>query len=211
MSLAKLTDSAVAALLDKLFGNTDFTPPATFYIALTSGGTELSGSGYARVAVTNNTTNFANTASRQKLLQQIESFAAATANWSNVDGWALYDASTNGTAWVSGDTADLPILCIGDASADTLTSSSHGLTANQAVRVEAPTGGTLPTGLAASTTYYVINPTTNTFQLSATQGGSAIDLTAAGLAWVALWYGKTGIVQTDVVQFPANTIKIKIS
>ncbi len=211
MALAKLTDSAVAALLDHLFGATNMTRPATFYLALTSAGVELTGNGYARVAITNNTTNFANTSSRQKLLQVAQAFAAATANWSTVDGWALYDASTNGTAWVSGDMADLPVLAIGDASADTLTSSSHGFTVNQAVRVEAPTGQSLPAGLSASTSYYVVNPTTNTFQLSATQGGSAIDLTVAGAAWVALWYGKSGIAQTDVVQFPANAVKIKIS
>lgn len=35
------------------------------------------------------------------------------------------------------------------------------------------TSGALPTGLAVGTTYYVINQATNTFQLSATPGGSA--------------------------------------
>jgi hypothetical protein len=52
-------------LLGLVFGGTAYTPPATLYCALfnvtptaAGGGTEVSGSGYARVAVTNNTTNF---------------------------------------------------------------------------------------------------------------------------------------------------------
>jgi len=36
------------------------------------------------------------------------------------------------------------------------------------------TTGALPTGLTAGTTYYVVNPAANTFQLAATPGGSAI-------------------------------------
>lgn len=208
MSFPKLSDSAVATLLDSMFGSGS---PATLYIALTSGGVELSGSGYARLAITNNSTNFPATSSRLKQLHVAAAFAAATANWSNVDGWAVYSVATNGTAIISGDTVGLPVEALGDASADTLTSSSHPFTANQAVRVEAPTGLSLPTPLAAATTYYVVTPTTNNFQVSATQGGAAIDITAAGVALVGLWYGKTGIVQTDVVQIPADAISVKIS
>ena len=37
------------------------------------------------------------------------------------------------------------------------------------------TTGALPTGLAIATTYYIVNATTNTFQLSATLGGAAIN------------------------------------
>jgi hypothetical protein len=39
--------------------------------------------------------------------------------------------------------------------------------------------GSLPTGFSASTTYYVINPTSTTIQLSATSGGSAITPTSS--------------------------------
>jgi hypothetical protein len=61
---------------------------------------------------------------------------------------------------------------------DLLTKAGHGLAA--ATKVRFTTTGGLPTGLAAATTYYVINPTTNTFQVSATLGGAAIDITSVG-------------------------------
>lgn len=59
----------------------------------------------------------------------------------------------------------------------------HGLEANSPV-VFTPTGGTLPTGLTAGTTYYVRSSglTPTTFSVSATPGGAAIATTAAGTA-----------------------------
>lgn len=54
-----------------------------------------------------------------------------------------------------------------------LTLSSHGFPANAPVVLS--TTGALPTGLTAGTTYYVVAPTTNTFQLAATKGGTAIN------------------------------------
>lgn len=42
------------------------------------------------------------------------------------------------------------------------------------------TAGTLPTGLVAGTTYYVVDAATDAFSVSATVAGSAIDTTGAG-------------------------------
>ena len=44
--------------------------------------------------------------------------------------------------------------------------------------VEFSTTGALPTAIAAGTEYYVVNVDTNTFQISATSGGTAINTTA---------------------------------
>jgi hypothetical protein len=63
------------------------------------------------------------------------------------------------------------------ASADTITSPAHGYAATQKVVFY---GGTVPGGLTEGTVVYVINPTTDTFQVSLTSGGSAIDITSAG-------------------------------
>jgi hypothetical protein len=41
-------------------------------------------------------------------------------------------------------------------------------------------GGTAPGGLTAGTTYFVVGSTTDKFQVAATSGGSAIDLTSQG-------------------------------
>lgn len=64
------------------------------------------------------------------------------------------------------------------ASGATLSSTAHNLQNGQKVWVSST--GTLPTGLAAATVYFIVNRTTDTFQLSATSGGSAITTTGAG-------------------------------
>jgi len=56
-----------------------------------------------------------------------------------------------------------------------ITSASHGYLANDPVILV--TTGALPTGLVAGTVYFVRNPTTNTFELSATTGGASISTT----------------------------------
>lgn len=52
-----------------------------------------------------------------------------------------------------------------------------GHTLQNGDQVVLTTSGALPTGLTAGTTYFVINQATNTFQLSVTAGGSAINTT----------------------------------
>lgn len=60
------------------------------------------------------------------------------------------------------------------ASPGVLTKVAHGLSLDQRVSLE--TTGALPTGLAADTIYFVKTiPTADTFTLSATQGGAAIN------------------------------------
>lgn len=60
-----------------------------------------------------------------------------------------------------------------------VTWTSHGLVANDPIRFT--TTGGLPTGLLTGTTYYVVGAsiTTNTFQLSATPSGAAINTTGS--------------------------------
>jgi hypothetical protein len=66
------------------------------------------------------------------------------------------------------------------ASTEILTLDGHGLTTNDPVTFRAESGGSLPTGLSAGTTYYAIRLTDSTFQVSATVDGSAVNLTTAG-------------------------------
>ncbi|PDT55033.1 MULTISPECIES: hypothetical protein [Sinorhizobium] len=56
-----------------------------------------------------------------------------------------------------------------------ITWASHGLAAGTPVKFS--TTGALPTGLVAGTTYYVVNPNANDFQVAATPGGAAINTT----------------------------------
>lgn len=99
-------------ILDKVFGRTDFTPAATLYLALYSvvpnsdgsGGTELTGGGYARTAVTNNTTNFPNASARQKLNGLAFDFAndGSAGDWLPAVAWKLLDASSGGNVYTFG-------------------------------------------------------------------------------------------------------------
>lgn len=66
-------------------------------------------------------------------------------------------------------------------SSSDLTSNAHGLLAGQPVTFS-NTGGALPAGLTAGTTYFVLPTglTENVFRVAATVGGSAIATTSAG-------------------------------
>lgn len=95
-------------LVSLLFSNTTYSIPTTYYVALFStaptqagGGTELTGGSYARVAVTNNTTNFVASGSQPASGYQMVNgtaiqFPTATANWSTAVAAGIYDASSGG-------------------------------------------------------------------------------------------------------------------
>ena len=73
--------------------------------------------------------------------------------------------------------SDNPVPVTASSTTDAFTATAHGFVEGDVVQV----GGTTPPGgTTVATDYYVINPTTNTFQLAATPGGTAIDLTSAG-------------------------------
>ena len=64
------------------------------------------------------------------------------------------------------------------AGTDVCTSAGHTLSDGDTVTLSSTT--TLPGGLAVDTTYYIIDSATNTFKLSTTLGGSAVDITDTG-------------------------------
>jgi|GEM_PF-473423 len=70
-------------------------------------------------------------------------------------------------------------------SANTITSVAHGLPVNATINVSATT--TLPTGLSANTVYYVVNPTTDTFQVALTLGGSPVTITSGSGSGTFNW------------------------
>lgn len=112
------SDYLEKALLDQVFGGTPWTPPATLYFALFTDTntttqrdantvTEVStvGTGYARVGVTNNSTNFpastGTTATKTVAADVI--FPAATSSWGTVNAFGVYDAPTGGNLLSWGD------------------------------------------------------------------------------------------------------------
>jgi hypothetical protein len=100
-------------LLDAVLG-AGYTKPSTVYIALYSaaptgagGGTELTGNGYARASVTNNSTNWPNASSSIKTTGAAFTFTTATGAWDTATHWGIFDASTSGNLlfWGSLDTS----------------------------------------------------------------------------------------------------------
>lgn len=201
-------------LLDHVLGGGDYSRPATVYLALftaaptdSGGGTEVAAGDYARKAITNNNTNWPAASSGSKSLGVLQEFAAAEADWGTIVAFGIFDASTSGNllywGWLGNDAGHVFTATV----ADVLTSPSHGFSNDDQVRVMAVPGATLPTGLSAGTTYFVISVSGDTFSLSATQGGSAVNITASGAGLVAKIAAK--IVNTgDIARFPISSLII---
>lgn len=91
-------------LLDHVFGAAAYTAPATIYVALFTadpddagaGGTECAAGDYARLAVTNNATNFPAASAGAKANGTDFEFPQASSSWGTITFVGLYDASTSG-------------------------------------------------------------------------------------------------------------------
>jgi len=128
------------------------------------------------------------------------------------------DNTYTGTTTVSAGTllagADVALMTISNATVtanptlDTLTLAAHPLVAGDKV---AFTGGTTPTGTLFGVTYFVVNATVDTFQLSTTEGGDAIDLTAAGTTPALSRVGAFGSASSDIVLGDATTAAENLS
>lgn len=127
------SDYACNALLDAQYGDGS---PATLYCAVStttpvSAGTnftEPSGNGYARVAVTNNATNFPNASSKTKNNGTDITFPTATGSWGTITWAGWYDASSGGNLLAAGPLTSSKTIGTGD----TLKfSASTGFTATE--------------------------------------------------------------------------------
>lgn len=91
--------------------------------------------------------------------------------------WSAVSAGTFlGWAPINGGSID-GVATVADTG-DVLTSYGHGLVNTDRVYVQQVTGQALPGGLSASTLYFVVGATTDTFQLSLTSGGAAVAITS---------------------------------
>lgn len=105
-------------------------------------------------------------------------------------GLGLWSASTAGTyyGWIplNGTAKAVGAVDTAAVTSDLINSPVHGLSAGDRVILSPVMGGSLPTGLAATSAYYVLAAglTTDAFALSTTAGGSAVNITGAGqLFW----------------------------
>lgn len=95
---------------------------------------------------------------------------ASTGNTSNYRGYAPINGTTV-RGFFSVDTA---------LANDQFLSPGHGLANGDRVMLFNVLGTALPTGVTEGTVYFVVNVATDTFKVSTTSGGAAVDLTAVG-------------------------------
>lgn len=106
--MANMSDYLEGEIIKYWFQNngTAAAKPTTVYVALytvlptdaSASGTEVTGGSYARVAVTNNSTNWPGPTTNNGTVTNgaAITFPAPTANWGTVVGMAIYDAATVG-------------------------------------------------------------------------------------------------------------------
>lgn len=132
-----------------------------------TGGNEIFGTGYGRQAVV-----FGSASAGVRQLGSGINFtipSGSTVRWMGL--W-------NNTTFVGyAPNAGIPMEFQCDPSTDVIRCPTHGFVDTNKVVFF---GDTVPGGLVEGTIYYVIAATADTFKVSASSGGSAIDLTSAG-------------------------------
>ena len=96
-------------------------------------------------------------------------FNALTGNTNNYLGYAPLNGTTRGFASTD------PTL-----TNDQFFSVAHGLVDGDRVQLFNVFAETAPTGITEGTVYFVVSSATNTFKVSTTSGGAAVDITALG-------------------------------
>lgn len=102
-----VTNYASAKILDKSFGNVDYTPPTNYYMGLSttpisssgSNATEPTGGSYARVLVANNKTYFGYASNAIITNGCAIIFPTSGSSWGTITHVGLWDASTSGSVW----------------------------------------------------------------------------------------------------------------
>ncbi len=95
-----------------------------------------------------------------------------------------------------------------NATTDVITTDSvHDYILNTKVRVDAVSGSTLPTPLAAGTDYYVRDASGSDLKLSLTYGGSAINITSAGTGSFTI----TDVALDNKIRDVANYIRKEVA
>jgi hypothetical protein len=98
-------------------------------------------------------------------------FNASTGNTNNYKGYIPFGGASALKGFFSVDTT---------LTNDTLFSRAHGMSDGDRVILYNVFSETLPTGVTEGTVYFVVNSTTDSFKVSTTSGGAAVDITGVG-------------------------------
>ena len=143
------------------------------------GVTETSGGSYARQAIT-----WAAAASGARSSSATLTIPIAAGK--TIQAVGVWDALSAGTAQGFFQIGSTLRGAATVTTGDTFTSVGHGLTTDDRVFFSTVAGDALPTGLSATTLYFVraTGLTADAFTVATTSGGAAVDVTAAGeVAW----------------------------
>jgi hypothetical protein len=149
--------------------------------------TEANYTGYGtRPAITFGTaTNTSPVGGRQRANSATVTLPQNTGSAQTVIGWGLWDADTAGTlrGFYPFDSGSA-VVGVAETAGEDIYAAAHGFTAGQRVYVLQTAGSVMPGNLSANTMLWVISAglTTNSFRVSTTEGGSAVDITSWGSA-----------------------------
>lgn len=121
----------------------------------------------------------------------------------------LWDADTSGTFYGMvplGSTAALFVTAI--ASTDTFHSPAHGLSNGDQIAIRIIPGQSMPTGLNEGAIYYVIGSTTDSFQVSTSEGGSLQSFSTSATLLVQDVVPEE-IVSQDTLTLPGGSLEIR--
>ncbi|MEU8279558.1 hypothetical protein ACFYOK_29420 [Microbispora bryophytorum] len=175
-ALDALDESATAGI--KYIGVHTVTDPGTGTTANTgeaSGGSPA----YARVAVT-----WGASASGQKTNTSALTIDVPAGSYAFLTLWNAQTLNS-GTQYLghlplNGTVKGVATVDSSGVTSDAIQSAGHGLADNDRVMLFNVFSESLPGGLTEGTIYYVVSSTTDTFKVSATSGGSAVNLSSQG-------------------------------
>ena len=138
--------------------------------------------------------------------RQTSADADVTVNADAVARWAaIYDAASGGTKKFTTPLGSDGYK-VASVESNVFRSPGHGYAADQKITPLSVNGQAVPAGLTEGAVLYVINPTADTYQVSATQGGAAITGITNGVAKtskIAEYSGPAG--QQFIVRINAGT------
>lgn len=184
-SLKSGTGGGIAGIITHVGINTLTTAPpsdTTPGTATNAAATEATGGSpaYARQAVTWGTPSGGTVANTGALTFDVPAgtygfftlWNASSGNTNNFRGYLCFGGASPKKGFGTVDAADV--------TADTITSNGHGLVNTDRVIAFNVAGETIPTGITEGAAYFVVGAATDTFQISTTSGGAAVNLTGQG-------------------------------
>lgn len=129
-----------------------------------------------------------------------------------VVAFSLWDAASSGncgyTGWLGNSGELFKPFTMADTATDLIVAPAHGYSNDDVVVIITEIGNTtIPTGLTAGVLYFVVSSLTDSFQLSATKAGAAINLTGKGSGLIRRVVPKV-INPGDTFQVPNGNLSV---